>query len=278
MVAFAALGGCSGTVSTTAPDAADVVDVTDARDVLDVTDVSDVTDVLDARDVVDVTDVRDVLDASDVVDVLDAMDVSRPDVGADVPVDAGVRCGPRETACVSAGALMCTNLDSDSRHCGACGRACCPGQFCAIGACVTGCPAGMTVCTPAGATCPLCVDLSTSSAHCGRCNLACADGQVCTLGECVAPACATVTEPAPPMGQCDGRGRIACERWAQDIAGGRPTVTAQCLTSPSGCAKADRCDDPRDPATCRCGAEPSCGANQVCELVGPTARCRCARP
>lgn len=264
---LAALGGCSETTTSSVADAADVVDV---------------MDVVDASDVVDGSRV-DAMDASDVVDVMDVVDGSRVDVpaddgaAADVGNDSGVRCAATETACMSGATVECVALQADARHCGACGHACCPGQFCAAGSCVTGCPAGQTVCTPSGATCPVCVDTSTSTDHCGRCNSACAAGQVCALGECVAPACATVTEPPPPMGQCDGRGRIACEMWAQSIAGGRTTVTAQCLTAPSGCAKADRCDDARDASTCRCGAGPSCGPNEVCELVGPTARCQCAR-
>jgi hypothetical protein len=273
---LAALSGCSETTSTSVADAADVVDVVDVVDasLVDAMDASDASDVVDASDVPDGprVDVMDAVDASDVVDV--PVDDG---AAADIANDTGVRCGATETPCMSGATVECVGLQFDSRHCGACGHACCPGQSCSAGSCVTGCSAGQTVCTPAGATCPLCVDASTSTAHCGRCNFACAAGQVCALGACVAPVCATVTEPPPPMGQCDGRGRIACEMWAQSIAGGRTTVTAQCLTSPSGCAKADRCDDARDASTCRCGAGPSCGPNEVCELVGPTARCQCAR-
>lgn len=92
-----------------------------------------------------------------------------------------------------------------------------------------------------------------------------------------AAACPIVAEPPSPMGQCDGRGVIACERWAQEIAGGRPNVAVQCVQSPPGCLRADHCDDGSDPATCRCGAAPACGPNQVCALVGPTARCQCAQ-
>ena len=238
---------------------------------------------VDASVVADAVDVVDTarLDAVDAADVVDAARVDIPsDDGArtDVGVDVGVTCGSIQTACAVGAETVCVDVRSDPRHCGACGRACCVGEWCAAGTCVVGCSAGMTACRAAGTGCGLCADLRTDPNRCGACDRPCAPGQVCADGSCVATTCAVVTEPPPPMGQCDGRGRIACEMWAQGIAGGRPSVTAQCLTEPSGCAKADRCDDPRDPSTCRCGAEPACGANQVCELVGPTARCRCARP
>ena len=230
------------------------------------------TSTMTAVDAGNAIDVVDAMTATDVTDVTDARDAT------DVPVDAGVRCGTAEIGCVSGTTILCANLQLDPQNCGVCGRACCPGQACAGGSCVTGCPAGQTVCAPTGATCPICVDTSTSTQHCGRCNLACATGQVCVRGACAATACSAVTEPPSPMGVCDGRGRSACEMWAQGIAGGRSNVTAQCLSLPAGCAKADHCDDPNDVTTCRCGVEPVCGPNQVYALVGPTARCECAQP
>lgn len=250
-VVFTVLAACSGTTSPGTGDAATT------------------TDVVDATDVVDVVDATDVIDGSDVVDATDVVDVAT--------TDSGVRCGSTETACMTGGVAVCVDTRSDSRHCGGCGRGCCAGEFCAAGACTTSCGAGVTPCTPPGGVCPVCVVLRNDSAHCGACNRACASGQACVDGACVTPACAAVTEPPAPMGVCDGRGRIACEMWAQGIAGGRPNVTAQCLTSPSGCARADRCDDLRDASTCRCGADLACAPNEVCALVGPTARCQCAR-
>ena len=259
----AALLACSGTASMSRADTGEVVDATDAADAADAPDVG----VLDAVDVGALDVARD--DGA-------AADVARDDGAA---ADVGLRCDAPQTACESAADRVCVDVRSDPRHCGACGRACCAGEWCAAGTCVVGCSPGVTACRPTGSACGICIDLRISPDHCGACNRACAAGEVCSNGACAAaPACAAVTEPAAPMGQCDGRGRIACEMWAQGIAGGRPSVTAQCLTEPSGCAKADRCDDPRDASTCRCGAEPACGPNQVCELVGPTARCRCARP
>jgi hypothetical protein len=78
-----------------------------------------------------------------------------------------------------------------------------------------------------------------------------------------------------PMGQCDGRGMLACAMWAQQNAGGNPMANAICLSAPqSGCARADQCTNMADPSTCRCGGGPACAPGQVCLSVGPLALCR----
>jgi len=46
----------------------------------------------------------------------------------------GTQCVAGEAACKGA----CTNLQSDSQHCGTCGNACGAGQRCSIGQCVAG--------------------------------------------------------------------------------------------------------------------------------------------
>lgn len=290
------LAACSGSVSSVNTDvpAADVasdtvdvqvaVDVPVAMDVPVTVDVPATTDVPVAMDVpgrdVVVSDVRDVT-VSDALDVVasDARDVAVSDViTADVR-DAGAAtgCDASMRRCVVEGVDTCVDTQSDPRHCGACGRVCCPGQWCAVGMCVGDCPPGNTPCIAPGTSCPICYDLRVDSANCGACNHACAAGQHCESGACVATVCPPVTEPDPPMGVCDGRGRIACQMWAQTISGGNPNATATCLTSPSSCARADQCADLRDPSTCRCGAEPACAPGSVCVLTGPTARCQCAR-
>jgi hypothetical protein len=196
-----------------------------------------------------------------------ATDAPRPDVAADL----ATRCDGSLAAC---GAL-CVDLRADRSHCGACGNACCPGALCVNGRCAPDCMAGRTPCTPPGEACHTCVNLVSDARHCGACNRACAAGQACVDGACRCPA---VTEPPPPMGVCDGRGRIACQMWAQGLAGGNPSAVATCLSSPAGCARAEACDDIANPATCRCGASPACPAGEVCVLSGPTARCVCATP
>jgi hypothetical protein len=231
---------------------------------------SQTTSALDASSAPDVRHAPDVAHAPDVSDAPDFPD-------APAGSDAGLSCAPDRVRCEVDGGASCFDLRTDPRHCGACGAPCCAGQVCVLGQCVLSCPPGNTGCVLPGETCPVCVRIDVSPSHCGACNVACAAGQVCQGGLCTPAACPRVTEPPSPMGQCDGRGRIACEMWAQGIAGGRPNVTAQCVSAPAGCVRADRCDDPSDPATCRCGLDPACGPNEVCALVGPTARCQCAQ-
>lgn len=81
-------------------------------------------------------------------------------------------------------------------------------------------------------------------------------------------------ERTMPMGQCDGRGMMACANWARDNAGGNPNATAVCITAPSGCARADTCTNAADPSSCRCGGNPACAPGNVCVATGPTATCR----
>lgn len=251
---------------------------------LDVADATPPPDALDAAPAdaspdatPDVSD-RPTPDAAPDAPVIDvALDVVPDRAAPDAPpldaprVDAAASCDAGLAAC----GASCVNLMADRNHCGACGVSCCPGALCVNGRCFADCMAGRTPCVLPGAPCHTCIDLTSDARHCGACNRACAEGQTCVAGAC---RCPTVTEPPSPMGVCDGRGRIACQMWAQGLAGGNPSAVATCLTSPSGCARADSCSDLRDPSTCRCGASPACGAGQVCVLSGPTARCVCATP
>jgi len=74
-----------------------------------------------------------------------------------------------------------TLLESNSAHCGVCGRACVGGASCVRGACT--CPSGQIVCGTG--TSAVCVDLLSNSAHCGACDRACPTGQRCVVGACV---------------------------------------------------------------------------------------------
>ena len=70
----------------------------------------------------------------------------------------GPACGPRQTCCQSPGG--CKSLDTDPSNCGACGRACPIGFFCANGGCIctadSQCNAGASgVCTGGQCTCRL---------------------------------------------------------------------------------------------------------------------------
>lgn len=71
----------------------------------------------------------------------------------------------------------CVDVLADPLHCGACGRMCAAGEFCASGACHPTCDPPLVEC--AGA----CVDPGTSPDHCGGCGVVCGSG-ICIDGEC----------------------------------------------------------------------------------------------
>ncbi len=125
-------------------------------------------------------------------------DAGAPDAG---PVDAGLRCGPGQTACNNA----CTTLELDPANCGACGHACAPREGCALGTCRVDCQTGWTQCQD------LCVDVKVNPFNCGACGRACAAGMVCEAGQCKCdpPArlcgsrCADVQNDPKRCGACD---------------------------------------------------------------------------
>jgi hypothetical protein len=80
---------------------------------------------------------------------------------------------------VSCGAV-CSNIQSDPKHCGNCADACMPGDACTSGRC--SCPAPKVICGVGPLA--VCVNESTNPNHCGTCGTACAAGHVCTSGRC----------------------------------------------------------------------------------------------
>jgi hypothetical protein len=84
-------------------------------------------------------------------------------------------CCATGTACCNG---TCTDLNSDTSNCGACGNVCAePTPTCYQGTCI-GCPTGLTWCNPA------CVDLSSDPFNCGTCYHQCAPNEVCAGGTC----------------------------------------------------------------------------------------------
>jgi hypothetical protein len=71
----------------------------------------------------------------------------------------------------------CVNPNVSTQHCGGCGMACEPDQFCALGECVDRCEDPLELCDEA------CVDLQTDPLNCGGCGNECASG-ICVMGEC----------------------------------------------------------------------------------------------
>ena len=91
-------------------------------------------------------------------------------------------CNEGLTRCVDPSAplyqsIVCTSLNDDPEHCGACVKKCPTNANCEDGACV--CPQGTEPCGDA------CVDLLTNRAHCGECDNRCYSPYLCEEGECV---------------------------------------------------------------------------------------------
>jgi hypothetical protein len=103
---------------------------------------------------------------------------SSPGAGGSTPMTTGgtagggAGCAAGQTECSG----VCTSLSADNANCGACGRACAPGQSCSSGQCV---------CSGGGVDCGAgCIDTQSDPAHCGTCGNACASGQICVSGTC----------------------------------------------------------------------------------------------
>jgi hypothetical protein len=135
-----------------------------------------------------------------------------------------------------------SNLLEDPQNCGACGKACTPGQRCIGGKCK---------CAPTESECPdrfggppYCADLDSDVFNCGVCERACPRPPdesalpVCRLGRC---------ELQCPRGfaDCDGRVENGCETFVSadprncggcgvqcDLALGQPCVNGACLMAP----------------------------------------------
>ncbi len=84
-----------------------------------------------------------------------------------------------------------TNLTTDIRNCGACGRAC-PSvangtPVCTVGTCSFACLSGWANCDGNRANgCE--TNLTTDIRNCGTCGTVCPVGQACSNGRCVGPA------------------------------------------------------------------------------------------
>lgn len=79
--------------------------------------------------------------------------------------------------CERCAGAECTDLESDTEHCGACGNDCGPDGSCESGACA--CDEALSAC---GGDC---VDTDTDENNCGACGFECATGARCEGGACV---------------------------------------------------------------------------------------------
>lgn len=159
----------------------------------------------------------------------------------ELDADAGTatcRCGPFPAcpsghACVANGsAMVCANLSTDPKNCGAPNAACADGEICSSGACACGtgsaCGSDQACC---GGTC---VDIQTDADNCGGCNIACRAGENCGAGQCrcgTGPACVPPSSGFPPMlgqsccnGACVQNSDTSCNCAACDVASGESCV------------------------------------------------------
>jgi hypothetical protein len=150
-------------------------------------------------------------------------------------------CAPGASSCcivpgsADAGAgepSVCTNFETDSNNCGACGAVCPAAQSCVAGTCA--CPTGESLCGSA------CVTESSDTNNCGACGVVCAAGDTCTSGVCVAPCGAGQT-------LCGG----VCENTQSD-----PSNCGACGTV---CPAGSICDQ----GACNSNPSPQC-AGETC--------------
>jgi peroxiredoxin len=169
---------------------------------------------------------------------------------------AALVCPPGRVNC----GRTCADLRSDPRNCGACGRACPPGQGCRNGTCrpARACPPGQVLC--AGK----CVNVTTDPLNCGACGKTCSSS-VCMAGVCSARVC--------PAGQvlCNGK----CVNLSTDPlncgACGRACPSGACIAgqcrpcAPGQILCAGKCVNlSTDPLNCgACGK--TCAPGQTCQ-------------
>ena len=214
----------------------------------------------------------------------DGLDAGPLDGG---PIDAG--CAAPRRLCGGA----CVDVQTDPRHCGACGAACTTlGQACVAGKCAC-----------AATTCSgRCVNLATDPNHCGACGNDVCENEICVGGK---------AQCAPGFKACGGGlpGCLGCESLLTDGSNcgacgrGCPAQTClkgACVDGAACPAPLTRCDSfifsggctdlSRDPSNCgTCGNQ--CKTGELCAkgkctpfagAVGcascPCAACRGALP
>lgn len=118
-----------------------------------------------------------------------------------VTVTMDVSCEGGETSCNG----ICTDVFTDEKNCGVCGRACGAQEICMHGRCGPACDSGETLCDET------CVDLDTDMENCGKCGTICRSsppnslGSLCANGACIVSGCKT------NYGDCNEKGDDGCE-------------------------------------------------------------------
>jgi hypothetical protein len=180
-------------------------------------------------------------------------------------------CAAGQTLCGGA----CVDLQSDGKHCGACGKVCDSGLFCSQGSCVEGCPPGLTACGGG------CVNLQSDRNNCGVCGRTCPSGQRCDIGACVCPsglaACSGIcVNLQSDFRHCGACGNV-CSRFPFLCCSGvckGATDTQNCGACGQVCPTGVPCCDAKccaPPAVC--SGTSNIGPACVCPAVGTVKRC-----
>ncbi|MEZ4409823.1 MAG: hypothetical protein R3A52_25625 [Polyangiales bacterium] len=191
----------------------------------------------------------------------------------DIPgCGGGPPCGVGTTCC----GVRCVDTRADATNCGACGRTCTAGQFCADGMCRTSATCAEGSPCDGGFCCnDRCVDTLSDRGNCGGCGVVCPATAVCAMGTCVSepPVCPS---PLTLCGdrcvdtQSDDANCGACGRVCADsvCVGGACMPTTGCGFGPP-CAAGQQCcgtvcvDTQNDRSNCgACGR--ACPAGTAC--------------
>jgi hypothetical protein len=104
------------------------------------------------------------------------------DGGCSLSCQTGYKACPND-----AGALLCTNPQTNDFNCGGCGNICGPGTRCEAGTCGVTCQQGLSICTTEldagdGGTTSVdkCVNLIVDTNNCGACGTVCEAGTFCS--------------------------------------------------------------------------------------------------
>lgn len=164
---------------------------------------------------------------------------------------------------------VCSDLSTDTAHCGGCNQACRTGETCSSGACA--CAAGMVDCGD------VCAGLDNDPMNCGACGRRCPSGASCEGGTCVA--------------SCTD-GKTSCEGYCVDLRNDAANCGACGLTCGTGatcaggicqCAPGEAlcngiCRDTQSDTTNCGGCGVTCRADQTCssgQCVCPTGNTIC---